>query len=172
MSNRQANNALLAIGLFIAVVGVAEWRARSIIPSELDRAFVTKPKDVLAAVDQLRGDLEVEPTIDWLLTVLDASNENWIVVDSKGIVRGWSRGAERLTGETRDAAVGYGLATIIPATDRPRHLDAFGAAHAHRTPRTGTATGQCMTSSGLVNVRVETWTLPRRYSAARITVVD
>ena len=51
-----------------------------------------------------------------------------VIVDSAGVIRVWSSGAERLFGYDEDSAVGQTLDLIVPESYRERHWAGFRAA--------------------------------------------
>jgi len=55
--------------------------------------------------------------------ILSARSDAIIAADRHGIIRFWNPGAERLSGYSRDEALGQSLDLIIPGRLRQRHWD-------------------------------------------------
>ncbi|MFC5356557.1 PAS domain-containing protein [Azospirillum himalayense] len=59
------------------------------------------------------------------LALLNSPAEAIAYADSKGIIRFWNAGAERVFGFTADEALGQSLDIIIPDRQRQRHWDGY-----------------------------------------------
>lgn len=157
------NVSIVLIAAMVLGGGIADWRARNVVVQEMSRAVgPVKPADVLAEVKR-------QSSIPSVISFLEDSSEAVIVVDQNGAVTAWSRGAEELTGIKRDAALGYGLAHIIPPEIRAKHLERFKAAMMASLPLSSVVHGDCITPNGLVPVTVHTHTIPGSMVLGRIT---
>jgi PAS domain S-box-containing protein len=62
-----------------------------------------------------------------VLRAVSQSADAVVIVDRKGVIGYWNRGAERIFGYDASDAIGSTLDVIIPQRLRQRHWDAFGA---------------------------------------------
>jgi PAS domain S-box-containing protein len=81
-------------------------------------------------------------TPDSWVRIADDSPDGILVCDPEGTIRFWNRGAERIFGVPRAAAVGRSLDLIIPERLRARHWTGWRAAMS--TGKTKYAEGQLL----------------------------
>ncbi|QEM68701.1 PAS domain S-box protein [Geobacter sp. FeAm09] len=67
--------------------------------------------------------------------VIDNASDAVLFSDSKGIIRLWNSGAERMFGYRREEALGKSLDLIIPENLRQRHWDGYFRVMASGTSR-------------------------------------
>jgi PAS domain S-box-containing protein len=79
-----------------------------------------------------------------------AAGDAIVTLDHSAKVTSWNRAAEQLLGFSREDAVEHGLALIIPAEYRARHVAAFHAAmdSGHLEHGGAVATVEAVTASG------------------------
>ncbi len=58
-----------------------------------------------------------------LQTILDTAVDGIVVIDARGLVESFNRGAERLFGYAADEVVGRNVSLLMPSPDRERHDD-------------------------------------------------
>jgi PAS domain S-box-containing protein len=88
-----------------------------------------------------------ELTPDLWTRIADNSPDGILVCDSRGTIRYWNRGAERIFGFSRTTAVGHALDLIIPERLRARHWAGWRAAMS--TGRTRYAEGRLLSVPAL-----------------------
>jgi PAS domain S-box-containing protein len=70
--------------------------------------------------------------------IVEKSNDAVMFSDSKGIIRFWNSGAERMFGYSGEEALGKSLDLIIPENLRQRHWDGYFRVMEHGTSRYST----------------------------------
>ena len=66
------------------------------------------------------------PIEEWYKTVVTQAPDAILAADTKGIIRLWNRGAERIFSVPADKAIGQSLDLIIPDNLRQRHWEGWG----------------------------------------------
>ena len=156
---------LVLTGIIVLVICAAAWFIRDeklamekilgkmeVLSSKLK----VTPTDVLAEVKSLKSD-------SVYLSTLEDSEDAYVALNPQGNITLWSAGAEKLFGVSRDNAIGYGIAFIIPASARKKHKDAFKKAMASKGTKLTKQKIECdcLHSDGKsFPVSIKTWYIP------------